>query len=156
MNRRLFYNNPAFRLAAPPLFGVAIYLMILMFFDSVGMLLENFFSREIMFIFGLTYVVFEANRGIIILLNKFFSLDKSVRLRIIIQYLAGISITALLVSLILFLYFRYIEGFTTIQTELITFTLIYLLVVAFYHLYHLSIVFLYKQCWWWLFITFII
>lgn len=145
MNRRLFYNNPAFRLAAPPLFGVAIYLMILMFFDSVGMLLENFFSREIMFIFGLTYVVFEANRGIIILLNKFFSLDKSVRLRILIQYLVGISITALLVSLILFLYFRYIEGFTTIQTELITFTLIYLLVVAFYHLYHLSIVFLYKR-----------
>lgn len=145
MNRKLFYNNPAFRLAAPPLFGVAIYLMILMFFDSVDMLSENFFSREIMFIFGLTYIIFEANRALIIVLNKLFSLDRSIRLRIVIQYISGIVITILLVSFILFLYFRYIEGFSTIQTELITFNLIFLLVAAFFHLYHLSIIFLYKR-----------
>ncbi len=145
MNKKLFYNNPGFRLAAPPLFGLVIYLLILMFFDSVDMLVENFFSREIMFIFGLTYVVFEANRGIIIGLNRLFPLDRSVRVRIAVQYLAAIIITFALVSIILFLYFRYVEGFTTINTELITFNLIYLITTAFYHLYHLSIVFLYKR-----------
>lgn len=145
MNSKLFYNNLVFRLAAPPLFGIVIYLLILMFFDSVNMLAENFFSREIMFIFGLTYLFFEINRAIIILLNKLFSIDRSIRLRILIQYVVAAVASVTIVSAVLFLYFRYIEGFTTINTELITFNLIYLFTAVFYHLFHLSMVFLYKR-----------
>jgi LytS/YehU family sensor histidine kinase len=116
-----------------------------MFFDSVNMLAENFFSREIMFIFGLTYLFFEINRGVIILLNTFFPLNRSIRLRILIQYIVAMIASTAIVSLVLFLYFRYVEGFTTINTELITFNLIYLFTAVFYHLFYLSMVFLYKR-----------
>ena len=141
----MFYNKLAFRLVAPPLFGVVIYLLILMFFDSVNMLAENFFSRELMFIFGLTYLFFEANRAIILLLDKILPLSNAIRLRVFIQYLSSFVTTIMLVSLGLYLYFRFIEGFTTIQTELITFNLIYLFAAVFYHLFHISMVFLYKR-----------
>ena len=70
MSKTIFYNNPVFRLSAPLLTGIVIYLLILMFFDSVDMLAENFFSREVVFTIGLTYLFFELYRLVIILTNR--------------------------------------------------------------------------------------
>lgn len=109
------------------------------------MLLENFFSREVLFIIGLTILFFEGNRLIIILNNKFFPIDQNLKLRIIVQYVCSIIGTVFIVSIILYYYFVYIEGFSTIQTELITFNAIYLLISIFYNLFFFSIVFANKK-----------
>ncbi|MCD4698831.1 MAG: histidine kinase [Bacteroidales bacterium] len=145
MKNNWFYNSFVFRIAAPPLFGVVVYLLVLLFFDSVGMLAENFFSREVLFVIGLTYLFFESNRLIIVVLNKVYPLSKKIRLRILIQYVFSIFLTIPVISLALYFYFVYIIGFSTIQTELITFNTIFMFVAVFYHLYFFSFVFLNKR-----------
>lgn len=145
MNKKLFYNNPIFRLAAPLLFGIVIYLLILMFFDSVEMLANNFFSREVLFVIGLTFVIFELNRLVIVLLNLRFKSTDKLLLRAGIQYFLSFMLTIGAVSLILYQYFVNIEGFSTIHTELITFNSIYLFAALFYHLYYFSMQFLFRK-----------
>ncbi|NOX47378.1 MAG: hypothetical protein GXO89_10415 [Chlorobi bacterium] len=143
--KKYFYNSIIFRLAAPPLFGILIYLLILMFFDSVNMLTENFFSREVLFSIGLTYLFFEGNRLVIVILNKTYPATKDLKLRILIQYLFSILITVLIISSVLYAYFTYIEGFNTIRTELVTFNSIYVFTAVFYNLFFFSLVFLNKK-----------
>jgi len=116
-----------------------------MFFDSVEMLTENFFSREVLFIIGLTYVFFEINRLVIILMNFMFKNLDNLKFRIIAQYSVCFVISVVVISIILYQYFVNIEGFSTIQTELITFNSIYLFAAIFYHLYFFSMLFLRKK-----------
>jgi sensor histidine kinase YesM len=134
-----------FRLIAPPIFGLVIYLLILMFFDSIGMLAENFFSREVLFVVGLTYLFFEINRLVIILFNGLFTDESNLRIRIILQYAVSIILTTATISSVLYSYFTYVEGFSTIRTELITFNAIFLMVAAFYHLFFFSLVYLSRK-----------
>ena len=134
-----------FRLAAPPLFGVVIYLLVLMFFDSVEMLGSNFFSREVLFVILMTFVFFELNRAIILILNALSIIKDQFLGRLIIQYAVSIILTGAVISLVLYFYFLKIEGFSTITTELITFNAIYLFATVFYHMYYFSIYYLYKR-----------
>lgn len=145
LKEKLFYNNVVFRLIAPPLFGLMMYLLILMFFDSIGMLAENFFSREVLFIIGLSYLFFELNRLIIVLLNTILSAEVNLKLRIIVQYLSAIAITIIAISFVLHAYFTYIEGFSTISTELITFNSLFLFAAIFYHLFFFSLLYLNRK-----------
>lgn len=145
MKHKYFYNSALFRVVSPVLFGLLTYLLVLMFFDSIGMLLENFFSREILFIVGLTLLFFEVNRLNIIVNDKLFPVNKNLKLRIIVQYIGSFAITIILVSTVLYFYFFHIEGFSTIQTELITFNGIYLLIAIFYNLFFFSLVFVNRK-----------
>ena len=141
----MFYNNLTFRIAGPLFLGIVVYLLVLMFFDSVGMLASNFFSRELLFVIGLTLLFFELNRIVILILAKIFTPPDRLVLWILLQYLVSLLLTPLVISLILYLYFVNIEGFSTIGTELITFNSIYLFAAVFYHLYYFSLYFLYKR-----------
>lgn len=143
--KELFFNNVLFRLVAPPIFGVVFYILILMFFDSIDMLLDNFFSQELLFVVGLTFLFFELQRLLILLLQRFISYDQDLGKRIWIQYLLALLLTLLVISVALRSYFVYVEGFTTIQTELITFNGVYLLVTIFYHLFFFSLIYLNRK-----------
>jgi sensor histidine kinase YesM len=145
MKNKLFYNDIAFRLMAPILFGIVIYLLVLMFFDSIVMLGDNFFSREVLFSISLAYLFFELNRLIIVLSNKLFKKKGNLRLRIIFQYTIAILVSVLSISSALYLYFIYIEGFSTIATEVITFNSIFFVVVVFYHLFFFSLIYLNRK-----------
>ncbi|MEZ5198182.1 MAG: histidine kinase [Bacteroidales bacterium] len=145
MKDKYFYNSIGFRVAAPPVFGILIYLLILMFFDSLNMLFENFFSREVLFVIFLTYLFFEGNRLVILLNNKFFPLGTNIKFRIILQYLISIVASTLIISITLYYYFVSIEGFSTITTELLTFNSIYLITAIFYNLFFFSLIYLNRK-----------
>ncbi|RLD25611.1 MAG: hypothetical protein DRI54_04550 [Bacteroidetes bacterium] len=145
MKNRFFYNDIAFRLLGPIMFGFVIYLLVLMFFDSIEMLTDNFFSREVLFTIGLSYLFFELNRLIIIVSNRLFNDSSNIRLRIIIQYVLAAILSVAAISYALYLYFVYVEGFSTIQTELFTFNSIFIIVALFYHLFFFSLMYLNKK-----------
>ncbi|MBN2173424.1 MAG: histidine kinase [Bacteroidales bacterium] len=145
MDRKIFYNSMAFRLSAPVLVGVVIYLLVLMFFDSVESLADNFFSREVMFVIGLTFLFFELNRLAIVMLNYFYPESVSIKGRLVAQYLLSFLVTIAAISSALWAYFTIVEGFTTIRTELITFNGLYIFTAIFYHLYYFSIILLSRQ-----------
>ncbi len=140
-----YYNNYAFRLASPLLLGVVVYMLVLLFFDSVDQLASNFFSREVLFVISLTLVFLEINRIVIILMDHIFPLARNIQLRIALQVFTSAVITISVISLLLYLYFVHFEGFSVITTELITFNLIYLMATIFYNLYYFSLVFLHKR-----------
>ena len=145
MKNKIFYNDIAFRLLGPIIFGLVIYLLVLMFFDSIEMLRDNFFSREVLFTIGLSYLFFELNRLIIIGCNRLFSDKRSIKLRIIIQYFLSVIISIIAISYALYLYFIHVEGFSTIQTEIITFNSIFIIVALSYHLFFFSLLYLNKK-----------
>jgi sensor histidine kinase YesM len=145
MKNSQFYNHIAFRVLSPPLAGLIFYLLILIFFDSVESLADNFFSRELLFVVVLTFLFFEANRLVMVLLNLMYPKSGKMRFRIITQYLFAFVVTVAVVSIILWAYFVYFEGFTTIRTELFIFNGIYLFAAFFYHLYFFSFQFLFRR-----------
>lgn len=139
MGNKPFYNHIIFRLAVPPLLGIVVYLLVLMFFDSLSMLSENFFSREMMFTIGLTFFFLEGNRLLVIINTKIFSGRPEILTRAAVQYAMSGLLTVLLISGSLYGYFVLTEGFSTINTELITFNSIYLFAAFFYHLFFFSL-----------------
>ncbi|NQU32361.1 MAG: histidine kinase [Bacteroidetes bacterium] len=145
MNKNWYYNSFAFRLASPLLLGIVVYLLVLLFFDSVNQLATNFFSREVFFVIILTLIFLEINRLVIIFLRWAYPLSRNIQIRIIIQLLTSIILSTSIISLVMYFYFVQFEGFSTITTELITFNLIYIFVAICYNLYYFSLVFLYKR-----------
>ncbi len=145
MKPKQFYNHIGFRLAAPILTGIALYFLILMFFDSVDMIMSNFFSREIGFIIFIAFVVFEANRLLVVLLKKLLGNRDHVRTIVLLHFFLGMVLTVGLTSAILYLYFVYVEGFRTIYTELITFNSLFVFVIFFYHLYYFGMFYLNRE-----------
>jgi len=145
MNKKWFYNNLTFRLVSPFVLGVVVYMLVLLFFDSIDQLAANFFGREVLFVVILTFLFLEVNRLIIIILNKIYPLARNFQVRAILQLFVSVALSVLLVSVLLFFYFVRFEGFRTINTELITFNLIYFFAVISYNLYYFSFVLLYKR-----------
>lgn len=142
MNKNWYYNNLTFRITSPILIGIVVYLLVLLFFDSVSGLLDNVFSRELVFVITLTLVFLEVNRLIIISLRKIFPEDMELRFKILIQMIVSIVISCSVISLLLNWYFINFEGFNTITIELVTFNLIFTVIAVFLNLYYFSIVFL--------------
>ncbi len=145
METNWYYNNISFRIAAPLLLGIVVYMLVLLFFDSVDQLFTNMFSREAVFVISLTVVFMEVNRLVIILSKKLFPIEKNIKLRITTQLLLSLVLSISIISLLLNWYFIHFEGFNTIITELITFNSIYIVAVILFNLYYFSIVFLHKR-----------
>lgn len=142
MKNNWYYNNILFRITAPVFIGIVVYLLVLLFFDSVDQLLSNVFSREAIFVIILTLIFLEINRLVIIVCNKILPFENNIKLRIVIQIIISILLSISVISIVLNWYFVQFEGFTTIFTELITFNAVYFIIIIFFNLYYFSIVFL--------------
>ncbi len=142
MKDNWYYNNILFRITAPVFIGIVVYLLVLLFFDSVDQLLSNVFSREAIFVIILTLIFLEINRLVIIVCNKILPFENNMKLRIVIQIIISILLSISVISIVLNWYFVQFEGFTTIFTELITFNAVYFIIIIFFNLYYFSIVFL--------------
>jgi two-component system, LytTR family, sensor kinase len=55
--KRLFLHNLLFRIVFPPLYGMVVYVLVLLVFDSTAQLFENFFSLEVLLCVGLAYLL---------------------------------------------------------------------------------------------------
>ncbi|MBT3207421.1 MAG: histidine kinase [Bacteroidetes bacterium] len=145
MKYKFFIHNIVFRIVAAPLYGTLVYILILLIFDSLEQLSDNFFSQEVLLNIVLTFLVLESNRLVIIILDKILPVDKSLNFRIIIQFILNSILSLTIVSLIISLYFYYIIGFSSFRTELITFNIIFLISSILYNMLYFSIIFLYEQ-----------
>lgn len=145
MNKTWFYNNFVFRLVSPLILGVVVYMLVLLFFDSIEQFTSNFFGQEVAFVIVLSFFFLELNRLIIIILNRIHPLNKNFQVRLVLQFLTSASVSAILVSAFLYFYFVRFAGFRTINTELMIFNIIYFFTGLSYHLYYFSFVLLNKR-----------
>ena len=143
MKLDIFLNRIVFRLVAPLLYGSVAYILILLIFDSLSQLNENFFSQEILVTIVLSYLQLEALRGTNSLINR--GSERISTSRILLQFGLGILLTIIIVSAGIAVYFVHVVGFSTFNTELITFNAIYVLTSVLYNLIFMSLLFLGKK-----------
>lgn len=138
----IFIHHPVFRLIFPPLYGTLVYVLVLLVFDSIRQLEENFFSQEVLLCVGLTYALTESLRLVIRHINKLFPEFRSVQRRLFIYLSASLSCSLLVISVGVSGYFRLVLGYSSFTTELITLNSIFLVSTVLYTLVYFGIFYL--------------
>ena len=137
-----FINNPLFRILCPPLYGVLIYLLVLMVNDNINQIEDNFFTQEVWLLIGLTFLLSEGMRLIIRWLNSVYPAEKSLQGRIIIQLGLSSLYSLLLISSAISAYFIWVIGFSTYEVELITINIIFFISAVLYNLLYIGFLYL--------------
>jgi hypothetical protein len=140
--KQLIVHNIGFRSVAPLCTGTIIYLLVLMFFDSLNQLSSNFFGGELLLTIGITYVVFFILRMLILLMHNLFPLEQLPKTRISVQFIAGVFIAGILTWVIIMLYFKYVLGFSQYNREASIFISLFVLISIIYNTLYFSIYYL--------------
>ncbi len=125
--------------------AVFVYLLILLIFDRLSEIANNFSPEELVFLGIVTFSLFEVYRFWIQNIEKIVFLQERVLLKSAFLFTGSFLITILLVLAFFSLYFIYILGLSEFKAELTSFLIVFTLVGILYHLFYLSIRFLDQQ-----------
>ncbi len=139
---RNIVNNTVFRVFTPLFYGVTMYILILLIFDRVEQLSENFFFIEVILNVTITYLLFEFLRLYILQVERRCPQNCSITNRIIIQGGGSLFISLILTSFVISLYFTKLVGFNTFRTELIVFNTVFLITSILYNMVYFSFFYL--------------
>jgi hypothetical protein len=142
--RKHFIHNAIFRLCAPPVYGVLVYLLILLVNNNLNELSKIFSNKELYVCIGLSYLSLESLRLSIVYLNKPLS-RFSFRQRTLVQSLFSLIISLLVIYAGVFAYFRWVEGFTVSITELQIFFVIFGFTALLYNILYSSNDYLFRE-----------
>ncbi|HEY9045673.1 MAG TPA: histidine kinase [Ohtaekwangia sp.] len=142
--KRYFINHPVFRIIAPVIYGILIYLLILLINNSIAQVNEIFSSQEVYIFIALTAFTFESCRLIIILFRR-YEQNNPTRFYLPLQIISSTGISVGLVMLCLTLYFAYAVGFSMSDTQTILFTAIFSVTALLYNILYLSHYYLQKE-----------
>lgn len=121
---RLFIHQALFRILAPPVVGVMVYLLILLINNNFSDLKNIASSAEVYVCIGLAYISLEAMRVTLSVSEKWLAKQK-VRRRIIVQILATLGVSLTLIAIAIWAYYKWVIGFTINTSELRLFLSIY-------------------------------
>ncbi|HEY0655201.1 MAG TPA: histidine kinase [Chryseosolibacter sp.] len=142
--KRYFIHNPLFRIVAPPVYGVLIYLLILLLNNNVTQVNDLFVTQEVYVCIALCYLSFEFIRLCIILINKFLA-GQSDGLRMLFQFILTTGLSVFLVVAALKIYFNYYYGFSITGTQLLIFVAIFIVTALLYNVLYFSNYYLQKE-----------
>jgi hypothetical protein len=127
--KKIFIHNPFFRIFAPPVFGVLVYLIILLVnnnVEQIGTLISN---QEVYVSMVLSLISFESMRFTFVLLNR-FAFPKINRMAF--QVLIATTLSVAIVVLAISQYYKWIIGFDISTRELWLFGVIFALTSLLY------------------------
>lgn len=141
---KLFVHNAFFRLGSGLLFGVLVYLLILLIHNTVEDINKIFSSEELYASIALSYIAFESMRMVVRLLDRRFKeLDFQQRL---IAQIAGSLVASLgLISVAISAYYRWVIGFSIGSGELNIFLIIYVIIGLLYNILYFSHFYLQRE-----------
>ena len=141
---KLFVHHPWFRVLGPLCSGILVYFLILLINDAVLYIQEDFLSQELFVCIGLAYLAQEFSR---ISLRVFERLKwpKSFFWRVLLQLLASIILTIVLVTTAIYLYFTNILLYEPSSRELYVFNSIFSFITVLYVILYLGHYFLYRK-----------
>ncbi|WP_321316799.1 histidine kinase [Labilibaculum sp.] len=140
-----YLNHLLYRICAPPLVAVFVYLLILLIFDRLSEIGNNFSPEELLFLGIVTFALFEVYRFWIYQTEKIGYLKERVLLKSLFLFIGSFILTIVLVFAFFSLYFIYFLGLSEFRAELISFLIVFTLVGILYHLFYTSIRFLDQQ-----------
>src|SRR5882762_7146331 len=104
--KKLFIHNTVFRICAPMLYGMLVYLLILLVNNNLSELVKSFSNKELYVCIALSYLSLESLRASIVFLGKWF--EKLPRkYRTVIQTLFSLIISLVIVYVGVFAYFKW-------------------------------------------------
>ncbi|MBN8650391.1 MAG: histidine kinase [Cytophagales bacterium] len=121
---RLFIHQALFRILSAPVLGVMVYLLILLINNNFSELENLFSSSEVYVCIALAYISLETMRLTLSVSEKWLS-KQSIRRRILVQLLATLTISLVLITLAIWAYYNWIIGFQISMGELHVFLAIY-------------------------------
>ncbi len=127
------------------MYGIIVYLLILLINNSLATLNESFLTQEVYISIVLTYLVMESNRLLIKVTEKYpLSLERMGG-RIAMVIISSTVLSILVVSLPISAYFNYVIGFTNFSSELTYFNIIFLVTAWLYQAVYISNSYLHKE-----------
>jgi hypothetical protein len=142
--KRYFIHNALFRVVAPAVYGVLVYLLVLLINNDVGQVNDLFSNQEVYVCIILSYISFESNRLIIVVLNKYLP-EKIQGFGSAIQLTLTLLISVSLVVICLKSYFRFVVGFSIGGTQLWVFTFLFIATAMVYNVLYFSNYYLQKE-----------
>lgn len=146
------YSNPAtkplLRILLPPVLGCMAYLLVLLAFDTIHRVLDDFFNQELLVCIAMSYLVLEGNRLLALVFRKRLQQEYHFLLWSFFVLIQALVLTLLLTSGALILYFRQLENLYNIAsfaTELRVFNGIFLFIALLYQAYFLGFSWLHLQ-----------
>lgn len=135
-------HNPIFRIFTPIFYGVTMYILILLVFDTMEQLSENFFSFEVFLCVIITYLIFEFLRLYAQVVERKCPSNCSVTYRLMIQGVGSVLIALLITSSIIAFYFAKLVKFHSFGTELTVFNSIFVITSILYNMIYFSFFYL--------------
>ena len=142
--RPYFVHNILFRIVAPPVYGVIVYLLILLINNDVIRVNDLFSNEEVYVCVALTFISFESIRLAIVISDKLFQSHNQI-VRFTAQFIGTSALSVFLVLATLSMYFKYVIGFSISTTQLWTFASIYGATALLYNLLYFSNVYIQKE-----------
>ncbi|NQX82688.1 MAG: histidine kinase [Flavobacteriaceae bacterium] len=142
--RKLFINNYLFRLLSPVFSGVTVYLLILLINNNVDQLQVQFLGQELYVCIGLSFVIQELYRLLLIVLKLFTNITSHI-INIFIHLVTSMLLCVIVVSYCLKAYYIYVLGFSINSEELWLFNIIFCSITIVYILLNISQQYLNKE-----------
>jgi len=134
-----------FRLLGPALYGTVVYVLVLLFFDSLEQLTRHFFSQEVLLCVGLAYVLNEALRLSVVGLNRLYPARRNPRVRTGLQLGVHLLLTVAVISAGVTAYFEWVVGYSTFRAELVTLNGLFGLGCGFYNMVYWGLYYLHQH-----------
>ena len=140
--KRLFIHNPFFRIFAPPVYGIMVYLIILLIHNNVEQLGTLFSNQEVYVSIALSLISFESMRTAIVLLRYItIPTQNKVVLQVLITAVVSVTIVLLTISQ----YYQWVIGFDISPRELLLFGIIFGFTSVLYNALYLGNEYLHKE-----------
>ena len=142
--KKIFIHNPFFRIIAPLVFGVLVYLLILLVNYDLPEIGKIFNNGELYMCIGLSYLSLEALRLTVVVTSKRLSAVAYQR-KIIIQTITSVIIAIAVVTGGVAAYFYWVAGFTVGMAELQIFLWIFGFAALLYNMLYFSNDYLFRE-----------
>lgn len=135
--KKLFIHQPFFRLLSPIFSGIVIYLLILLVNNNVVQIQNEFLGQELYVCVGLSYLIQELSRLLLILFQKVKVFKESIFF-LLLQIGLSILLCIGLVTLCITIYYKSVLGFSPNTEELWLFNSIFCSITVIYILLFVS------------------
>ncbi len=116
--KRIFIHNPFFRIFAPPVYGLLVYLLILLINNNVEQLSTLFSNQEVYVSIVLSLISFESMRLTLVILEK---VKMPVQRKLPVQVISTFLVSVIAVIVAISQYYQRIIGFDISYREMFLF-----------------------------------
>lgn len=133
--KKLFIHNPFFRILTPPVYGLLVYLFILLVNNNVEQVATLISNQEVYVSMTLSLIAFESMRLTIVVLDR---LSLPQRNKMMLQWLATTVVAVVAVSVAISQYYTRVIGYEISPRELMLFGAIFFLTALLYNALYLG------------------